>query len=214
MDKQILIEEGNYLTVFIPATTKALVFRVKARANRGFEQIYYGPLPFKKDERLPTYEGGSVTVPEDGVIPARSYNSVGKSFPLADAIDPGDMWYLTEEEYRDRLFHVIQEITPDFLRVDVQIPVGVAQYRFQKNKLVIGVDKDFGFSRGKIEMIHSPGIRCGYRWGNDTNVDLRTAVKFTYAEYIIEIPKDADTIFNILTRKIQKLLGFPANSQL
>jgi len=53
-----------------------------------------------------------------------------------------------------------------------------------------------------LEVIHFPAIRYGYRWGNDCNIDLRTEVKFTYGEYIIEIPKDAELIFNVMTRKV------------
>jgi hypothetical protein len=111
------------------------------------------------------------------------------------------MWYIPTE-WRERLFHVIAEFTPRFLRVDVEIPKGVTQRRFQKDKVTVGVDKTFGFTRGKIEVVHFPGIHYGYRFGNDTNLNVWTSVDFTYAEYIIEIPKDAEMIFNILTRKV------------
>ena len=192
--------ENEHLVAFIPSTSKALVFRVKSRVNRRYEQLNYGGLPLTSGTTLPTFEGGSVSVPADGVIPARAYTT-GLMFPMSGAFDSSDMWY-TPEDYRDRLFHVIQHVTPAFLRVDVQIPIAVTQGRFQKDKIVTGVDKDFGFARGSYEIVHLPKVHYGYRYGNDTNVPLYTFVKFVYAEYIIETPKNSSLIFDILTRRI------------
>jgi len=200
VDNLGLVPEGCYLTLFFPPTGKALVFRVKSRANAGREVIDYGPLPLKSGESIPTYEGASTTVPADGVIPARSYTT-GKTFPMPGAYDETDMWYVPED-YRDRLFHVIQHVTPAFLRVEAQIPLNVSQGRFQKDKVMTGVDRDFGFSRGKLEMIHVPKLRYGYRYGNDTNVDLYTFARFVYGEYIVEIPRNPGLIFDILTRRV------------
>lgn len=196
-----LVLEGQFLTVFIPPTNCALVFRVISRANRGYEQLNFGLLPLKSGESLPTYEGASITVPEDGVLPARAYVLDGKSFPMSDAYDETDMWY-TPEEYRNRLFHVIHRLTPDFLRADVQIPKGVTQGRFQKDKIITGVHKDWGFTRGKLEVAQIPEIHYGFRWGNDTNMPVYTAAEFIYAEYTVDIPKDAELLFLILTKKI------------
>jgi len=203
MDKVVddlgLVLENEYISVFVPATSRAFVFRVKSRVNRRHEIINYGPLPLPAGTTLPTFEGGSVTVPVDGVIPARSYTT-GLMFPLAGAYDPSDMWY-TPEDYRDRLFHVIQHVTPAFLRVDVQIPIAVVQGRFQKDKIVTGVDKNFGFARGTYETIHIPKVHYGFRYANDTNVNLYTSVKFIYAEYVVEIPRNPNLIFDILARR-------------
>jgi len=205
MDKVLnelgLVKESEFLTLFLPPTNKAFVFRVKSRVNIGKETINYGPLPLKSGSSLPTYEGTSTSVPADGVIPARAYTSSGLSFPLLGAYDETDMWYVPED-YRDRLFHVIQYCTPSFLRMDVQIPVNVSQGRFQKDKVMTGVDKDFGFSRGTIEAVHIPKLRYGYRYGNDTNINLYTFVKFVYAEYIVETPKNSSLIFDVLTKRV------------
>jgi hypothetical protein len=199
-DSYGLVQENEHLTAFIPATSKAFVFRVKSRVNRRYEQLNYGPLPLTSGTMLPTFEGSSTFVPADGVIPARAYTT-GLMFPMSGAYDSSDMWY-TPEDYRDRLFHVIQYLTPAFLRVDVQIPIAVTQGRFQKDKIVTGVDKDFGFARGSYETVHLPKVHYGYRYANDTNVPLYTFVKFIYAEYVIETPKNSSLIFDILTRRI------------
>jgi hypothetical protein len=201
-DSYGLVLEGEFLTVYIPGLASAIPFLVKARANKGVETIPYGPLPLVSGETLPTYDGGSVIVPADGVIPARAYTDSAKTFPLKGAYDETDMWYYPAD-LNERLFHVIQEVTPAFLKCDIQIPKGVKPYRFQRDKVILGLGTEpFGFSRGKTEMVHLPEIRYGYRWGNETNINLYTAVKFTYAEYIVETVKDAETIFNILTKRI------------
>ena len=171
------------------------------RANRSYEQLNFGPLPLTADESLPTYDATTVTVPEAGVLPARAYVLEGKSFPMKDAYDETDMWYTTEE-YRNRLFHVIHRLTPDFLRADIQIPKGVTQGRFQKDKIITGVHKDWGFARGRLEVVHIPEVHYGFRWGNDTNLPVYTAVEFIHGEYGVDIPKDAELLFLILTKKI------------
>ena len=202
--------ENENLVAFIPSTSKAFVFRVKSRVNRRYEVINYGPLPLASGTTLPTFDGGSVSVPADGVIPARAYTG-GLMFPMSGAFDSSDMWY-TPEDYRDRLFHVIQYVTPAFLRMDVQIPTAVTQGRFQKDKIVTGVDKDFGFSRGVYETVHIPKVHYGYRYGNDTNVPLYTFVKFMYAEYVVETPKNSSLIFDILTRRVPSCwISLPIN---
>jgi len=196
-----LCQEGEYLTVFLPPTSKCLVFRVKALANKEYPTFHYGSLPLSSDDTLSSYDGGSVSVPADGVIPARGYTGDGKSFPLSDVYDDSDMWFVPSD-YNQRLFHVFQEVTPGFLRTDIQIPKEVNQARFQRTQKIIGLQTNFGFARGTLEVIHFPAIHYGYRWGNDLNVDLYTEVKFTYGEYIVEIPKDAELIFNVITKKV------------
>jgi len=201
-DEYGLVQENAFLTCYIPAQNKALVFRVKSRINKDTPIFNYGPLPLTAGETLPTLEAGSITVPADGVMPARAYTPTGRSFPMPEAYDATDMWYIPED-YRERIFHVIQKITPAFLRVDIQIPKGVTQGRFQRDKVVTGVDRDLGFTRGTIETVHLPRLHYGYRWCNDTNLNVYTFVKFIYGEYIIETPMDATLIFDILTRKVQ-----------
>jgi len=199
VDELGLVLENQLLTVYIPATKKALVFRILSRVNRGNEVFNYGALPLSSGDTLNTYDAGTVSVPADGVIPARGYTRDGYDFPLADVYDEEDMWYMPKE-YNDRLFHVKQYVTPRFLRCDVQIPVNITQPRFQRERKMIGIEADFGFSRGFTEVVHFPELHYGYRYGNDTNVAFYTHAEFVYAEYMVEIPKDADLIFNVLTR--------------
>jgi len=199
-DETGLVLEGEHLTAFIPATSKAFVFRVKSRVNRGFERFHYGPLPLPANLPLTSYVGGAIPVPANGVMPATAYTASGLSFPLSGAFDETDMWYVPKE-WGDRLFHVKTQVTPGWLRVDLEIPKGVSQRRFQREKVSLGLEKLFGYSRGSAEAIHFPDIHYGYRFGNDSNLSVYTGVDFTYGEYVVEIPKDSELIFNILTRR-------------
>ena len=198
--------EGDYLTVYIPPTNSALVFWVKSVANKGYSSIDYGPLPIAAGTALPTLDGGSATVPEDGVLPARAYTATGTQFPspVPNVHTSSDMWYLPEDA-RDRLFHVLQRVTPAWLRVDVQVPTGVTQARFQAGRATLGVDRDFGFSRGCVEVVHIPKLSYGYRYANETNLDVRTFVRFEYAEYVVEVPRNPRLVFEILTRRVPSL---------
>jgi len=196
-----LVKDNEYLVVFLSPTNRALVFRVRGRSNAGREVFNYGPLPINAGTSLMTYDGGSTTAPDNGVLPGRGYTPTGITFPLTGAYDPTDMWYVPED-YRDRLFHVIQYVTPAWIRVEVQIPINVNQGRFQRDRVYTGVERDFGFSRGRIETVHIPRVRYGFRYGNDTNVAVYTFVRFVYAEYLVETPRNPELVFNILVKRV------------
>jgi hypothetical protein len=206
VDELGLVLEGGYLTLFFPATETAIVFRVKARVNRGYEVFDYGPLPIYAGTPVPTYTGTTTYVPADGVLPPMSYTD-DISFPaipgttLENVKEKSDIWYLSEDD-RDTLFHVKTFIHPRVIRVDVRVPVGVQQARFQKGRAIVGVNTVMGFSRGYVELVRIPALRYGMRFGNDTNLNLKTFVRFVYAEYAVEIPRSPELIFDVLTRRV------------
>jgi hypothetical protein len=205
-DKFGLVVENSYLTVYIPATNSTLVFRVISRSNRGFEVFDYGPLPLRSGDTLTTFVGGTTTVPADGVLPAMSFTG-DLRFPaipgtaLVNVRDTSDIWYFDKDD-RDRLFHVKMYVYPPVIRIHVRIPTNVTQYRFQKDRVALGIDAPLGFSRGTLEVVHIPYLIYGYRFANDTNLDLRTYVRFLFGEYVVEIPRDPDLIFDILARRV------------
>ena len=194
-----VLDDNDYLVTFIPATKTSLVFRVVTRANN-YPNMHYGALPLVSGETLPTYDGGSVAVPADGVLPARAYTGTGKSFPLTGAWDANDMFY-TNEECRDRIFHIVGSTNPDWIRLGLEYPKGVKQYRFQRDNVITGIDKNFGFGRGIIETVQFPNIHQGWLFGNDTNMPVYTGMTFQYEELIIETPKDPLTVYDILSGK-------------
>lgn len=193
--------ENEFLVVYLPPISRALVFRIVGVYNNGYQKIEYGPIPISAGTTLPTYEGGATTVPEDGVMPARSYTRDAVRFPMEGAYDESDMWRFPED-WNERLFHILQVVKPGFLRIEAQIPPGAIQPKFQRDKVLGGVEKDFGFTRGKFEIVQLPGVSVGYRYGNDTNLDVYTYVRFYYAEYMVEIVKDAEMVYNILMKRV------------
>lgn len=204
-DEYGLVEDNGYLTVFIPASQMAIPFRVLARHNRGGEVLNYGSIPITAAETWGSYDGGTTTAPAASVIPSRGFTNSAKSFTppsdMSTVYDSSDMWYVPYD-FRERIFHVKMEVSPSFVRCGVQLPKGQNQQRFQRDRAVLGVDKTSGFNRGSLEMIHFPEIRVGYTFGNDTNLDLFNTVKFTYGEYLIGIPGDAELIYNILDKRV------------
>lgn len=198
LDKYGLVKEGGLLTVYIPATNRAFVFRIKGRSNKGGEVLNYGPLPTTTSDILSTYDGGTITPSVDGTLPARSYtDSIQFGYANVSIYDTSDMWYVPES-YRDRLFHLIMKVTPAWTRINIEIPTGVTQTYFQKTKLPLSPTSDWGFARGELEIVHFPKMHYGYRFGNDTNLEVYTNVTFYYAEYAIEIPTDPQAIFDVL----------------
>lgn len=199
-DKNGLVNDNELLVVYMPNSNKAMVYRVIARQNRGFERIDYGGIPTTAGQVLNTYDGSTNATGYAGELPARSYTA-GITFPLSGVWDSTDMWFVPYT-WNDRVFHVKTHITPGFARVGMQIPRGVNQSRFQKERVVGGVDQSvgFGYNFGEMETVHLPEIHYGYTFGNDTNIDLRSGVKFVYGEYYVKIPNSASLIFDVLSR--------------
>lgn len=200
-DKYGLVKDNELLTVYYPSTNKAMVFRVITRQNKEFETIDYGTLPLTAGDSLVTYEGAVAPVLKDGIMPARSYTA-GKEFTFGNDIwDPSDMFFVPYT-WNDRVFHVKMYVKPGFVRVGLQIPIGVNQSRFQKERVIGGVNYQtgFGYKFGEMETVHMPEIHYGYMFGNDTNLSLVTGVKFVYGEYIVKIPNSASLIFDVLSK--------------
>lgn len=205
IDKYGLVKDNELLVVYLPQSNKAMVYRVISRQNKSFERIDYGTLPTEVGDVMSTFGGGTTTVGLAGDLPAGSYTT-GKQFGQSGCWDESDMWFVPYS-WNDRVYHVKTQITPGFTRVGLQIPQGVNQSRFQKERVVGGVDSTlgFGYNRGELETVHLPEIHYGYTFANDTNVTMRTGVRFIYGEYIVKIPNSASLICDVLSR------GYPAH---
>lgn len=200
----MILDENSILAVYIPATNRAFVWRVKSLTNKNYTSIDYGPLPIPANYPFSSYITGVIPAPAAGVMPAYSYTPIGGelSFPFAGAYDETDMWYLPKD-YHERVFHVVSMVTPGWLRCDIAIPRGVPQGKFQRDRVSTGLEKLMGYSRGWMETVHIPSLRYGYRYGNDSSLNVYTGIRFRYGEYVIETPRDAELIFNILTRRVK-----------
>jgi hypothetical protein len=206
------VQENEYLSIYIPSQMRTLVFRVKRLGNVGYNTIPYGTLPTRPATSFTSYDGTSVKLPEPGVMPARSYTSSGITFPFTDVFDLNDMFF-TPRDYADRLVHAKFTVEPNVLRLGLEVPRGVKQYKFQRDKVLAGIDRTFGFKRGFIETAFIPELRYGLQVGNDTNIHFRTNVNIEFAEYVIEIPTDPDLIYNILIgREDSYIIGLPVST--
>ena len=169
------------MTVYIPGLRSAYVFRVVSRVNRGFEVFEYGLLPIAAGTSLPCLDGGTVSVPANGVLPARSIVSPGIEFPApsfieANVKDKTNMWFIPAD-WRDTLFHIKMFVRPAFIKVDLEVPRGVRQLRFQRDA-IIGAEYDAGFKRGFIEVVQLPELRYAYRFCNETNLSVYESHKW------------------------------------
>ena len=188
---------NGFIRAYVPATRKALVFRVKNIRNIS-QDMHYGALPITSGMTVSQYAGGSTTAPAAGVIPAGSYTTSGIAFSTTDSVfEKTDMWYLSEN-YRNILFDVVLRTTPSFLRLGLELPVGSNQYRFQQDKVTLGVGKSFGWTRGEIETLMIPEIHQGFVFGNDSNIPVYTGAHFLYSEMEVEVPKDPTTVLKVL----------------
>jgi hypothetical protein len=205
-----LSRANTFFVLNIPASGNAFVFRVKQRANPGYPTIDYGQIPITSGQTLSLFSGGTASAPAAGAFAAESYLQTSIQFPYTTTnfpnasgtlYDTNDIWHISGDENPNTLFDVIQEVVPAWLRVNVNIPTGQTQQAFQIGRLApTTVGSSFGFRRGTFRVQHIPGLVYGYNYGNDTSIPTFTNVRFHYAEYTVEIPRDPNLIFGILSK--------------
>lgn len=210
VDEYGLVRQGQYLVAYIPATETALVFRVVARWNADFVKFDYGPIPVTSSTSAGSYSGGASAFPTTGVFTAGTYTMNGIQFPyqsssgyrlLGQTFDPNDIWYMNKDN-QNRIYQILAYFSPSWLRVSLQIPIGTTQTAFQKTTVPTGITSSLGYKRGFMETVQIPYIHYGWVFGNDTNLSVFTMARFIYAEDEVEIPKQPETIFNVLTGNI------------
>jgi hypothetical protein len=158
----------------------------------------YGRIPIESGKVMSLYGSGTVSAPAAGVMPANAYTTSGIQFTTTDTVyDKTDMFYLSEK-YSRRLFDVVVETTPKWMRIGLEIPVGSNQYRFQDDKVILGVQKTFGWVRGRLETLMIPEIHQGFVFGNDTNMAVNTGVRIRYTELEVEAPRDPTVVMKVL----------------
>jgi len=138
-------------------------------------------------------------MPASGWIKGIQFN-VPSTFYVAGTFPWGnnDIWYT---QIPRRLFEVQQYVTPGWTRIGVDIPTGQNQETLQ-DQVAGGVDQDFGWMRGHRFIVHVPNLHYGYGYGNDTNFPVYTRVVFRYAEQEVELAKDPNVIFGVMTGAI------------
>ncbi len=212
VDDYGLTAPNNYLSLFMPALKSSLVFLVKYRRNPLSTLINYGPLPTTTSDSWSNYNGiaggtgGGSTPAGTGQIPAgcwikgKQFNTpstfyVSGTFPYGS----GDIWYTQDST---RVFEVRAYVTPNWLRMAIDMPTGQVQQALQ-DTVAGGVDQDFGWLRGKAHTVHIPYLHYGYGFGNDSNAPLLlTRVFFRYAEQIVEVVRDPGVVFGVITGMI------------
>jgi len=194
LDKHGFVKEGEHVIMLFPPYDSFIPFRVKSIANKEAEYLNYGPVPY-------TFTG----YPE-GVIPGRNVTEGFTFKDITKRLPPElapDMFY-HDKAYK--LIHAYINITPHLFRIFREIPVGVKQIVYME---LVGFDVAidslvalFGYKVGIVEQFFLPDFHINWFIHNATNMDLRTNVMIKYAEYNVEIPRDANLIFNLLMRKI------------
>jgi len=190
LDEKGFVLENQYLVVSFPQWNGILAYKVLARTNKGFEELNYGALPV-------SFSGHT-----SGVIPANnrtgSFKISWTRLPTERATDM--FWY----DDPSKLLHVKLDIKPFMLRKYLYLTEGIQQVRYLG---VVTADPsmgdDFGYWRGEKELIILPFMHIAFDVYNKTNMDLRTYLRIKYGEYKVEFIKDADLLFNLMTRKIR-----------
>ena len=208
LDELGFVREYGYVCIYVPAYERFLVFQVISRLNRGHERFIYGPLPLKSGTTIGTLEGGSTTVPADGVFPARGAIPIelAITFPVGayeslfpNIKDKNDIFY---HEYSDQIYHVKVHLTPPFIKVQVTPWKGIGQYWYQEQNYLT-LAHPTGWSYGSVELWYFPKVHWYLALANEMYFDVYTRVIFHYAIYRVRIPKDPELIYDIIvTQKV------------
>ena len=219
-DEYGLTYPNQFLDLFFPATGQSIVLYVRNRQNPVASLFNWGPLPTTTSTAFTVYNGegggfgGSAFPTVAGTIPAAGWFK-GMQFGIPPAPNGStwapnvnvqgtfpsgnnDVWYTLSA---NRLFEVLQYVTPAWLRVSMDIPTGQNQQILQQT-VAGGVDQDFGWKRGTWYGVHIPGIHYGYEYGNDTNVQVMSRIFFRYAEQFVAVVTEPRIVFEVINNAI------------
>ena len=200
LDEKGFVQDGEHLVLYFPAWKGIVPIRVIHRVNKEYERYNYGPAPIQ-------FSGFPAGVMPPAVIDPTSdvpvVPSVTTPFTFPNPLLPPeistDMWYFTESEM---LFHVKAYIKPYLLRGRLQVPTGTTHVTFHAGRVTATSPYEFGYFRGVKEMIFIPNIHVGWILENKTNMAFLTSVVFEYAEYKIELVKEPEVVFELMTKKL------------
>lgn len=175
------------LVVSFPMWEAILAYRVLARVNKGFEEINYGIFPIPP--AAPT-----------GVVGAGATSGrFGFSWAVLPAERRSDMWWFDDT---DKLLQVKIRVSPFLLRNFIFIAVGTQEAQFLGIATADDtVPSDFGFWRGTIELPILPYMHIEMSSYNHTNFNLIGDVRFEYGEYRVELIKDAELLWKLMTKR-------------
>jgi len=184
LDELGFVRENQYLVVYFPQWEGLLGYRIRARVNKGFEVINYGPLPIP-----------------DGIAKGNTNTGVFKlRWDILPIERREDMfWY----DIPSKLLHVYLDFHPFILRNYLYLTEGIQQARYLG--LVTADSKtgsDFGYWRGEIELVILPFMHIAFDCFNKTNMNLYTYLRIKYGEYLIELITEPKELFGLMTRKI------------
>jgi len=191
IDEKGFVLENQVLSILYPFANAITPFRVVKRLNKNYEDFEYGPIPY-------TASGHST-----GVVPSRSYTSEFTfSYSRLQPESAPDMFYFTD---KNKIYHTYITIEPAYLlRIFQRIPKGttITMFRTVTPSPTLALEIEFGFFRGTVEQVFLPHIQIGWIVANPTNIDLRTYVHISYADYEVEFISDEEIIWNIMKGKI------------
>ena len=191
LDDMGFVKENEYIVVSFPMFRGILAYRVMARVNKGFEKINYGALP------IPTAVPWAART---GLVPA---NSNSGPFPWPWAVLPAerqtDMWWF---DNNDKLVSSRWKISPYMLRNFLFLAVGTQEIVYLGIATADAtMPSDFGYWRGTLELPILPYMHMQMSCFNMTNMDLLADVSFEYAEYAIELIRDPQLLWELMTRR-------------
>ena len=188
VDEKGFMEEGGKLLLYFPGFNAILCYDVIARMNRHFEELAYGPLPV-------TLTDSAGTTHATGVVPANMSTGEYKFHWIDTRRKDHEYTNMFYFEDADRLVHVFMTIKPFLLRNYIHYPETLTPLTYLKSVTnTPETGDDFGSFRENYEIVYIPFLECTFETYNKTNIDLNTFVKFTFAEYEVELIKDKETM--------------------
>lgn len=202
VDEKGFVLEGGHLLLYFPCFNGILCYKVISRRNKGFEDLVYGPLPY-------TASGHAA-----GVVPASSTTGEYKFHWIDTRRKDHEYTNMFYFEDSDTLLHVFMTIKPFMLRNYIHYPETLTPLSYVKDVTnTPETGDDFGLFRENYEIVCIPFLEWSLETYNKTNIDLNTFVKFTYAEYEVELIQDTETMRKLWLEQLPvKKVTLPAYS--
>lgn len=200
------IQQGDYILLMLPYTPYAYlpfqVVRVESQGRIPQPRVF----SFPSGTTFTSLISGFVTSTSPSTIPEFSKSPAFTiSMPMLNLFNKDNIFEAPiDRGYNDTLVYYCLYMTPPWLRIQAEAPIGTIQNYYQFGRVAMPVDGQFGYRRGAIEVVQPPPLTIPFVLVNDTNMIARVSMNISYAEMRVKPIQDPYVVYELVKPMIDE----------
>ncbi|MEM1971393.1 MAG: hypothetical protein QXM92_02905 [Candidatus Anstonellales archaeon] len=200
------IQQGDYILVLLPYTPYAYlpfqVVRVESQGRIHQPSVF----TFPAGTNFTSLISGFVTSTSPSTMPEFSKSQAFTvKMPMLNLFNKDNIFEAPiDRGYNDGLIFYCLYLTPPWLRIQAEAPIGTIQNYYQFGRVAMPADGQFGYRRGMIEVVQPPPLTIPFVLVNDTNMVVRVSMNISYAEMRVKPIQDPYVVYELVKPMINE----------